>query len=151
MNVRQFRNGGYVWVLLDVPLQPERIGRAAEVPTVHDVGYQVAPCRVSWAGEGLDFCVVQRSPTAQVLNQDREPKRIIRSRDDLLIVARVHEQGVAHLTKVVETGSPLPGCFRPAQCRQEHRGENGNDRDDDEKLNQRERSGLTMMLRFRLV
>jgi len=75
---------------------------------------------------------------AQVGNVDQPPIGLVAARDKPVAVVRVHDHGKPHLLEVVAATGLLRLRFGSAQRGQKHSREDGDDRDDNQQLNQRE-------------
>ncbi len=93
-------------------------------------------CRGHLVGEDGELQVHFRVSTAVRFSTALDLVDLPRKFSILAIRPKAHRK--AHLLEIVRTGDPLGFGFGAAQGRQEHSGQNCNDRNDDEQLNQRE-------------
>jgi hypothetical protein len=123
-----------------IQLGAGHVSWTAELPRVDHVTNHLPLVGITRTGVNLDSSILvsDSAGAPQAGNKNLPPKRLVTARNKLVVVVRVHHHGQAHLLEIVVATGLLRLLFGFAQRRQKHSREDGDDRDDNEQLDQGE-------------
>ena len=135
---RGLLDSGYL--VKTIQIDANHVPWAAELPRVDDVTHHLPFVGITRTGVNFDpsILVADGSGAAQVWDIDLPPIRLVAARNEPGAVVGVQDHGQTQLPEIAVAIGLLPLLFGFGQRGQEHSREDGNDRDDDQQLDQGE-------------